>query len=435
MPIINKDFPQTSESRRKNLEEVKRGNSISKFKVPGHGLLDVYKIPLSFLTYNPYNTRFLSEAKTLQARLGRELSNENPEDIEKIEEFLWSYKKENNENTINSLIKDGQLTPGVVTIDGVILAGNRRFRLLNEIDRNKDKYKKNNANIDGLGYFEAVILDTVLLKRDIIKYESFYQYGTEDKVDYDPIQKYIAAFDQKANGFSNKEIAENFMTLTKGSEKEVEKYLSVYKLMTQYLDYIGEKNIFTALTGREEAFLNLNDTLRSLRNGKTKNEGWEYEDMDISDLKCRYFDYIRLGKGTHDFRLFKKIFLNKKRWKDFNLNVTEFIKKANLKIPSMDVYRNENPILSETEISEKRRNDYIDIVKKGLNSLYGSENAYEITKKEEETPIKIAQQAYQKLEKLEATINGAIPDKNIKEIIKIVQDIQKLAGRIKQDLD
>ena len=308
MPVINKDFPLSAEARKNHLKKILQDDTpISSVKVPGHGSKNVYRIPLQFLSYNPYNTRFLSQAKTWQTRLGRRLSNENPEDVAKIEEFLWSYKKEKNENTINSLIKEGQLQPGVVTLDGLILAGNRRFRLLNEIDRNPDKYNTQHANIDGLKYFEAAILDTTLLEKDIVRYESFYQYGAEDKVDYDPIQKYIAAKEQKNYNFSLNEIAANFAALTNGDTKIVQRWLDVYELMYEYLQYIGEPEIFTALSGTEESFLNLLDTKKSLERGSTQSKSWDYDSMDIADLQLRYFDYIRAGKSTHDFRIFKKI--------------------------------------------------------------------------------------------------------------------------------
>lgn len=309
MPVLNQNFPLSAAARKEHLKEILRDSTpISSVKVPGHGSQSVYRIPLQFLSYNPYNTRFLSQAKTWQKRLGRRLSSENPEDVAKIEEFLWSYKKDKNENTIDSLIKEGQLQPGVVTIDGLILAGNRRFRLLNEIDRNPDKYNKHNANIDGLKFFEAAILDTVLTEKDIVRYESFYQYGAEDKVDYDPIQKYIAAKEQRDYDFSLSEIAGNFAALTNGDVKIVQRWLDVFELMAEYLDYIGEPEIYTALSGNEESFLNLLDTKKSLERGRTKNESWDYDLMDIAALQLRYFDYIRVGKSTHDFRIFKKSF-------------------------------------------------------------------------------------------------------------------------------
>ncbi len=437
MPIVNQDFPLSADARKDHLKEILRDSTpISTVKVPGHGSQNVYRIPLQFLSYNPYNTRFLSQAKTWQKRLGRKLSNEDPEDVAKIEEFLWSYKKDKNENTINSLIKEGQLQPGVVTLDGLILAGNRRFRLLNEIDRNPDKYNTQHANIAGLKFFEAAILDTVLEDKEVVRYESFYQYGAEDKVDYDPIQKYIAAKEQRDFGFSNKEIADNFAALTNGDERIVQRWLDVFELMAEYLEYIGEPEIYTALSGAEESFLNLLDTKKSLELGSTQSKSWDYDPMDIADLQLRYFDYIRAGKSTHDFRLFKKVFLTKIRWDDFNANVQSTVEEATEEIPSIDEYRRMYPEETEDTISVIRNNDFKEKTLKPLNQLYGAENAFFVSKAEEETPYKIAQQAYQKLDKLSTLLDlGLDRISDLDELLAKVKDIQKLAGKIKMKID
>lgn len=436
MPVIDKDFPLSAAARKEHLNEIKKGTPISSVKVPGHGSLPVYKIPLQYLSYNPYNTRFLSQAKTWQKRLGRRLSNEKPEDVKKIEEFLWTYKKDKNENTINSLIREGQLQPGVVTVDGLILAGNRRFRLLNEIDRNPGKYNTHNANTDGLKYFEAAILDTVLTEKEIVRYESFYQYGAEDKVDYDPIQKYIAAKDQEEYGFDLSEIAANFAALTNGDEKIVKKWLDVYELMAEYLMYIGEPEIYTALFGNEESFLNLLDTKNSLERGRTKNESWDYDAMDIAELQFRYYDYIRAGRSTHDFRIFKKIFLNKSRWGDFNSKVQETVDQVSERIPSIDEYRSKFPDETEESISVIRNNDYKDMATKPLNQLYGSEKSYIVSKEEEETPLKTAQQAYQKLNKLSSFLDKGIDRiADVDELLNKIREIQKIVGKIKMKID
>lgn len=251
MAVLGTDFPKTRDARRAKLAEIKavEDAAISTMKVPGHGTQKVYRIPLEFLSYNPYNTRFLAQAKTLETRIGRELSDERVDDVKEIEQFIWVLKQEKNDNTITSLIKEGQLQPGVVTPSGVILSGNRRFRLLNEIQRNYKKYAKPGVNLDGLQYFEAAILDTELTDKEIRKYESFYQYGNEDKVEYDPIQKYLAASEHMKLGYDEKEIADNFLTLTNGSEKKVKEWLSEFELMEEYLDYIGETGIYTALAG------------------------------------------------------------------------------------------------------------------------------------------------------------------------------------------
>lgn len=437
MPTVNQVFPLSAEARKEQLKRILQDSkSISSVKVPGHGSLPVYKIPLQFLSYNPYNTRFLSQAKTWQKRLGRRLSNENPEDVKKIEEFLWSYKKDKNDNTIHSLIKEGQLQPGVVTLDGLILAGNRRFRLLNEINRNPDKYNTQHANITGLQFFEAAILDTVLPEKEIVRYESFYQYGAEDKVDYDPIQKYIAAQEQKDYGFELSEIAANFAALTNGDIRIVQRWLDVYGLMAEYLKYIGEPEIYTALSGTEESFLNLLDTTKSLERGSTQSKSWDYDPMDIVDLQLRYFDYIRVGKSTHDFRIFKKVFLDKSRWEDFNTNVHDIVDEAAEEVPSLDEYRKKYPEETEDNISVIRSNDYKEKTEDKLNQIYGDEKAYLISKEDEESPLKTAQQAYQKLEKLASYLDRGVDRiANLDELIDKVRDIQKLAGKIKMRID
>jgi hypothetical protein len=287
-----------------------------------------------------------------------------------------------------------------------------------------------------LKFFEAAIIDTVLGEKEIVRYESFYQYGAEDKVDYDPIQKYIAAKEQRDYSFSLEEIAKNFAALTNGDTRIVEKWLAVYELMAEYLDYIEEPEIYTALTGNEESFLNLLDTLTSLKRGRIRNESWDYTDFDIDDLKLRYFDYIRMGLSTHRFRIFKDVFLAKNRWDAFNASVQETVDKAAEEIPSLDEYRSSHPEETEDRISEIRKNDYKAKTESKLNQLYGAENAFLVSRAEEATPYKIAQQAYQKLEKLAALLeNGTDRITDIDELLEKVRSIQKITGKIKMKLD
>jgi len=438
MAAIGQDFPMTRQARKEKLDQIKKGGSISTKKVPGKGQMPVYRIPLKYLSYNPYNTRFLAQAKTLERRFGQELSDEKHEHLLEIEKFIWMEKENRNEDTINSLIKHGQLEAGVVTADGIVLAGNRRFRLLNEIIRNPDKYKSKKSGTDGLEYFEAVILDDERLeKKKIIEYESFYQFGVEEKVEYNPIQKYIAAQDQKSLGFTKQEIADNFITLTKGKSKVVEEWLTVFEKMSEYLDYIEEVGIYTALDGREEAFLQLNALLKSYRGSRTGGISWAFDEHDLNALKLVFFDFIRLSTPTHDFRLFKDVFSDEKQWKNFEKNVNQVVGDANNHLKSFDEYRKNYPDDDESTISKIRQNDYKDNVRKDLNRLYGVEKARVESKKVEEKPIEILSTIQQKLSKLEEDMNK-YPNKDTfktDEFIDAVKDIQKRIGRIKQQVD
>lgn len=436
MTKIGENFPLSRVARKAKLKNiVDNEKPIGAVKVPGHGTVSVYKIPLEFLSYNPYNTRFLAQAKTYEKRLGRSLSDEKAEDVAEIEKFLWKLKEDKNENTIKSLIKEGQLQAGVVTNEGVVLSGNRRFRLLNEISRNHAKYKEH--NLEELKYFEAAILPDTLNERDIRIYESFYQYGNEDKVEYDPIQKYIAAYEQKTLDIDLQDIANNFMVITNGKVKIVQKWLDVFGLMTEYLEYIGEDGVFTALANREEAFLNLYETEKSLVKGKKGKEIWAFDDLDLIDLRQRYFDYIRMERSTHDFRLLIKIFSDKNRWTSFNKNVKDAA--SSYEIDSLDEYRKRNVGSSESEISEIRQNDYSDHVGKTLDKLFGDERAFFTAKEQDETPFKAIDAVLAKLSKLQSQIDVksntdafVSPDFNnrFEGVKKIVFDMEKKLKRL-----
>lgn len=438
MPIIGEHFPMTRAARKEKLSCIKKGNSISNAKVPSQGSKPVYRIPLQYLSYNPYNTRFLAQAKTLERKFGQELSDENPEHVVEIEKFIWNEKIDRNKNTITSLIKDGQLQPGVVTSDGVILSGNRRFRLLNEINRNRDKYITDTSDLFGLDYFEAVILDEEeLSKKDVIKYESFYQFGVEEKVEYNPIQKYIAANEQKNLGFTDQEIANNFISITGGKKNEVVKWLSVYELMSEYLEYIGEEGIFTSLEGREEAFLRLHTLLKSYRGKKARDVGWAFDEHDLTDLKLVFFAYIRLMRPTHDFRVFQDIFQEERSWKDFSKKVINEVDEKTFELDDFDEYRNKNPHNEESVISKIRQNDFKEIAEPNLNRLYGVEFARVSSKKASEKPIEILESIKERLLKLEEAINNNPNNDTLYEddFVDTVREIQKRIGKIKQIVD
>ena len=440
MAELGKGFPMTRSARRSKLKDIKTNNEpVSTVKVPGHGVKSVYRIPLEYLSYNPYNTRFLAQAKTLETRLGRNLSDENLDDVKEIEKFIWEMKKKNNDNTIDSLIKDGQLVPGVVTTEGVILSGNRRFRLLNEISRNYSKYSKK-GNLEGLQYFEAAILDEELDDKAIRKYESFYQYGSEDKVEYDPIQKYLAAREQIDLGYTEQEVAENFMILTEGKKKKVEDWLEVYALMEEYLEYIGQIGIFTALENREEAFLNLRTTLKGFKTGKAGKTIWAFDDLDLENLKLRYFDYIWENKKTHDFRDFKIVFGNEERWRKFNTNVKEVVTNAD--IPTFDEYREKYPDEDEDTISKIRENDYKEKCEKELNKIYGQEKSINVSQEVEDTPWNLISQIEGKIEKLDTMVKEGTQNKGksagvfeSEEFLNKIIELREQLGAIKMRID
>ena len=147
---------------------------------------NAYKIPLKYLVYNKYNGRIGSAVKSFEVQ-NHSLNPEKNEDCKIIEKFLWESKEDRNKKTENSLIINGQQQWGIVTADGVIIDGNRRASLLNKI---YDKRESIKHNVDHCEYFIAIVLPNNATKKEIMKLETTYQMGQDEKLDYNPIEKY-----------------------------------------------------------------------------------------------------------------------------------------------------------------------------------------------------------------------------------------------------
>lgn len=241
--------------------------------------MDVYEIPINFLIYNKYNGRILSRTKTLETQ-GVTIDPETVEGKELVERLLWDSKEEKNRRTERDLEKYGQQEPGIVTLDGIIVDGNRRAMLLNRIKAT---------------HFRAVILDVRLEddQKEIERLETTYQMGADEKQDYNPIEKYLKINEMYNLGFSYDEIAECMGE----KQGQIEKNHKIYQTMVEYLQHIKCDGIFTALDGREDPLINLTDW-REKYAGGTSSTGFDgYSDADVDDMTLIAFDYIRYMKA------------------------------------------------------------------------------------------------------------------------------------------
>ena len=255
--------------------------------------LNAYEIPLEYLVYNPYNGRIGSEVKSFE-RQNHQLNPEDPEDKKIIEKFLWDSKEDANKKTKERLLKEHQQKHGIVTADGIIIDGNRRASLLNNI-MNDDSIPYTDKR--HCGFFIALILPEDADKKEILALETTYQMGEDAKVDYNPIEKYLKAKDLKDIGFTDEDIAD-MMDCKPG---EVKTMLSALQLMDDYLDEYGYSGMYTQLDKNEDSFLKLDSALKKYKSGVPSM--WDYDTgADVSDLKLLAFDYIRANFEQTLFR-------------------------------------------------------------------------------------------------------------------------------------
>lgn len=293
--------------------------------------MPVYKIKLENLIYNKYNGRILTRTKSLEAQ-GKVIDVETKEGRELIEKLLWDSKEERNKTTLEDLKKFGQKRVGIVTRDGIIIDGNRRAMLLNR---------------SGRDYFKAIVLPITLEQNpiEIEKLETSYQMGEDEKLGYNPIEKYLKAQNLREKKVEVEDIA-NWMNEPLG---EVEKYLRVMKVMDEYLETYDYDKMYTQLDGREDMFLFVEKWTNNFYGEGSARAFDGYTDGDVDDLQSIAFDYIRADYEGKEFRILAEgnrenhFFGDKTIWKDFSdkhFNFIETVRRdedpVNLDVPDLE---------------------------------------------------------------------------------------------------
>ncbi len=283
----------------------------------------VYNIPLSYLLYNKYNGRILSRTKSLEKQ-NQEINVETEEGRNLIEKLLWESKIDRNKKTELSVKEFGQQKVGIITKDGVIIDGNRRAMILNRIDRT--------------GLFKAIVLPVTLEENpiEIERLETTYQMGEDEKLRYNPIEKYLKAkqiFDKLTPQVTKTEAIKTISEWMGETESEIKKYLDTMSVMDEYLEYLEYDGIYTQLDGREDQFLSLTKWLNTFYGESSKKANWAYSDNDVDELKTIAFDYLRF-KDEYDGKEFRNLaegnsdkhfFGDKDIWKSFSSRHKEIV--------------------------------------------------------------------------------------------------------------
>ncbi len=327
------------ETRIQRIQEIVDRNKKDppgKMEIPWEGKLrpeNVYHIPLKLLVYNKYNGRILSRTKSLETQ-DHIIDAETETGKKLIEDLLYKSKPDKNEHTKSSLKKYGQEKVGIITKDGIIIDGNRRVMLLNKIDH--------------IDHFKAVVLPVTLEENpeEMSKFETIYQLGEDQKLDYNPIEIYliIQKLYKQISGKSKFELEDvdkkaikqiyswigNYKTI-KGVG-DIEYSLSIMNIMDDYLDSLEYNGIYTALDDREEQFRELTRWLDNFY-GETSGKAFQkYRNDDVDDLKAVCYDLIRLKYKNEKFRYVGRgqrqnhLFGDKQIWASFQKSHFEELK-------------------------------------------------------------------------------------------------------------
>lgn len=303
---------------------IEKNEPHGKQDVLWHGHLkpmNSYEIPVEYLIYNKYNGRILSRTKTLESQ-GKKIDPETKEGKETIENLLWESKISRNQITLQDIKEKEQLKVGIITRDGIVIDGNRRLMLLNRLKES---------------HFRAIVLP-VALEDDPIeveRLETTYQMGEDEKLGYNPIEKYLKAkelFVKLKGKFTTEEAVGKIANWMGETPSQIEEYLEVVQIIDDYLEYHSYTGVYamadTHNDGKEDLFLFLRKWMDTFKDKESKKGFDGYTNADVDALKTLCFDYIRAKIGeSYDGKIFRHIadgnqenhfFGNKEIWKDFN---------------------------------------------------------------------------------------------------------------------
>lgn len=384
---------------------------------------NVYKIPLDYLIYNKYNGRIGTDVLSFEKQNGT-IDPEKEHDKIIIEKFLYDSKKDRNDKTMGSLLGTGQQRYGIVTADGIIVDGNRRAMLLNRLFHKREELGHKYSQVEHCRYFLAIILPDDASERDIQQLETIYQMGEDDKLDYNPIEKYLKCKALKRLGFLEEDIA-SFM-----SEKpnQIRERLAILKLMEEYLEECGYDGIYTRLEKTEGPFVDLQGYIDSYdkRGSNVSNVDWTYSNSDISDLKTVCFDYIRARYEGKEFREIAKtgkdgsIFFHKDLWDAF---LADHMEKTPKDEETVDDLRQKYPDEDLSQLLKRRDNDWNEQAKGKLRG-----NLQRFTRKLEDKraankPAELIERALNALQLVDREQNSFYSEPSISEMVNEINTI------------
>ena len=173
------------------LKTVIKGNPIrrEKLRVDGKAsLVNVYRIDIETLYYNDQNGRIATFMAEHKANSHIDIKDLSFEDYNKL--IMDFIKKSGNAEkfkiTKEDIKQNGQMQTGIILEDGRVIDGNRRLTCLRELyfETHKEEYK----------YFECFVLPLPKNVRDEIIIKSLelaYQFGVDQKEDYNPIDRLV----------------------------------------------------------------------------------------------------------------------------------------------------------------------------------------------------------------------------------------------------
>ena len=387
-----------------------------KFNVNGKtSAYPIYQIRLDQLRYNTQNDRVATWVSEYQEEHGEgsldTLSTEELNDI--IEGYIVSSDPEKLTATKKSIRENEQQEPGVVLSNGIVIDGNRRFTCLRQLARENDKFN----------WFEAAILSDDMGKdKCAIKcLELAQQFGREERVGYDPVDRLVGIYrslidpETRIDGLS----PERYARSAGMDINRLQSMMSRANLMVEFLDFISSPKHFSLARS-----LKVDGPLGDLEKALNR-----CTDIDTREILKRAVFANMLVEPKKDMTRFVRDLgraVNSKGSEDIlekELDLTEEVVNKINACPKMSVETIRDGIRTDLDLQERMR----DVVDAGKRRAQQS-NLTQLPAKALNDAKKDASQA------ANPTLLAALNDEQREEVLGLVQELRQVLDNVESAL-
>lgn len=314
-------------------------------------VLPVYKLPISYLSFNVDNGRFAAEKRLKEQELGFELDNRNPAHENYFIELLLPDNAKS-QRLLDDLERHGQLRPGVITHDGFLVDANRRLASMKWLNS-----KHPNSRYQ---YLLVHRLPANVPAKEIYKLEVQFQIKADLKEEYNPIND-LLKIREGLEFMSEQELCETL----DWSSKKIKDYQNRLDLVDGFLEYIGQVNNYTLLLNLNEHFVEIQKEIVAMKNlGLTA-----FKIQEAIEVMYRMLE-VNLDKNfdktitqRDHIRYIREAFANDKIHKVLTQNMYN-----NENATSQDIF---NDVTAAAELSRMHRNNIrpVEQLKKAITLL------------------------------------------------------------------
>jgi hypothetical protein len=215
-------------------------------------ILPYYKFPLKLLRYNVNNGRLAMERQQWEKDQGRALDLSQPDDVMVIRDILLGLDRDQTEALKKDLSQKGQMEPGVITHNGVVINGNRRMALLEVLHESEPTGRWK--------CLEAVRLPATISQSDLWKIEAGLQLSKGKITEYHPVNELLKIKQGIDAGLSPEEVAAAMYGRT---VDEVKKALERLELIDNFLLFWGKGGTYGLIKtfGLHEYFVDIQNNI------------------------------------------------------------------------------------------------------------------------------------------------------------------------------